>query len=173
MHSLSGSNDGSTDFKKHNLRIQECTQSATNSYCSIDFYVTNFFKECAMKVVSFTHATLESSARTVIIDKILPIKTEAKIEDLSYEQLCEVCLDSFDDSIFSFSKCYWFCANFLQAVNTVQILDCLRELGFVICKVLFTYHSVLLFHIDEDERLECAHEKCGLLFILYHLQLRA
>uniref|UniRef100_A0A0R3RYK8 Vps54_N domain-containing protein n=1 Tax=Elaeophora elaphi TaxID=1147741 RepID=A0A0R3RYK8_9BILA len=94
---------------------------------------------CAMKVVGFTRATLESSARTVIIDKILPIKTEAKIEELSYEQLCE-------------------------AVNTGQILDCIRELGFVICKVLFTYHSILLFHIDEDERLEYTHEKCGWLF---------
>ncbi|MCP9258907.1 hypothetical protein DINM_001377 [Dirofilaria immitis] len=93
-------------------------------------------EDCAMKIVGFTRATLESSARTVIIDKILPIKTETKIEELSYEQLCE-------------------------AVDIGQILECVRELGFVICKVLFTYHSILLFHVDEDERLECTHEKCG------------
>lgn len=48
-----------------------------------------------------------------------------------------------------------------------QILDCVRELGFVICKVLFTYHSILLFHIDEDERLEYTHEKCGWLIHWY------
>lgn len=58
-----------------------------------------FFKGCAMKVVGFTRATLESSARTVIIDKILSIKTESKIEELSYEQLCVVCLDPFDGNI--------------------------------------------------------------------------
>lgn len=52
-----------------------------------------------MKVIGFTHATLESSARTVVIDKILSMKTEAKIEELSYEQLCEVCFNPFDDSI--------------------------------------------------------------------------
>ncbi|VDK76141.1 unnamed protein product [Onchocerca ochengi] len=90
---------------------------------------------CAMKVVGFTRATLESSARTVIIDKLLPIKTETKVGELSYEQLCE-------------------------AVDMEQIIECVRELGFVICKILFTYHSILLFHVDEDERLEYAHEKC-------------
>lgn len=46
-----------------------------------------------------------------------------------------------------------------------QIVDCIRELGFIICKVLFTYHSILLFHIDEDERLE--YEKCGWLLSWY------
>uniref|UniRef100_A0A915PU62 Syndetin n=1 Tax=Setaria digitata TaxID=48799 RepID=A0A915PU62_9BILA len=90
---------------------------------------------CAMKVVRFTHATLESSARTVITDKILSNKNERIIDELSYEQLCE-------------------------AVDLQQVLDCVRELGFVICKVLSTYHSILLFHVDEDERLEFAHEKC-------------
>lgn len=64
----------------------------------INFHLFGFFKECAMKVVGFTHATLESSARTVIIDKILPIK--AGVEEFSYEQLCEVCLDSVDGNTF-------------------------------------------------------------------------
>ncbi|CAG9540717.1 unnamed protein product [Cercopithifilaria johnstoni] len=124
------------------INLDNCLASITILF-SVDRYSSIYTaykllgkaKECAVKVVGFTHATLESSARTVIIDKIFSIKTEAKIEELSYEQLCE-------------------------AVNMGQILDCLRELGFVICKVLFTYHSILLFHIDEDERLEYAHEEC-------------
>lgn len=44
-----------------------------------------------MKIVGFTRATLESSARTVVIDKILLDKIEMKVEELSYEQICEVC----------------------------------------------------------------------------------
>ncbi|VDK71144.1 unnamed protein product [Litomosoides sigmodontis] len=136
----------STKFKEAledvEINLDNCLASITILF-SVDRYSSIYIaykllgkiEECAMKVVNFTRATLESSARTVIIDKILPIKTEAKIEDLSYEQLCE-------------------------AVNMGQMVDCVRELGFVICKVLFTYHSILLFHIDEDERLECAHEKC-------------
>ncbi|KAL4002076.1 hypothetical protein ACH3XW_1980 [Acanthocheilonema viteae] len=124
------------------INLDNCLASMTILF-SVDRYSSIYtaykllgkIEECAMKIIGFTHATLESSARTVIIDKILPIKNEAKIEELSYEQLCE-------------------------AVNLGQILDCVRELGFVICKVLFTYHSILLFHIDEDERLEYAHEKC-------------
>uniref|UniRef100_A0AAF5PRY2 Coiled-coil domain-containing protein 132 n=1 Tax=Wuchereria bancrofti TaxID=6293 RepID=A0AAF5PRY2_WUCBA len=123
------------------INLDNCLASITILF-SVDRYSSIYtaykllgkVEECGMKVVGFTRATLESSARTVIIDKILPIKTEAKIEELSYEQLCE-------------------------AVDMGQILDCVRELGFVICKVLFTYHSILFFHIDEDERLECAHEK--------------
>lgn len=49
-------------------------------------------------------------------------------------------------------------------MNTVHILDCISELGFVICKVLFTYHAILRFHVDEDERLECAQEGIGLFY---------
>ncbi|KAK6100470.1 hypothetical protein QQG55_0790 [Brugia pahangi] len=123
------------------INLDNCLASITILF-SVDRYSSIYtaykllgkVEECAMKVVGFTRATLESSARTVISDKILPIRTETKIQELSYEQLCE-------------------------AVDMSQILDCVRELGFVICKVLFTYHSILLFHIDEDERLECAHEK--------------
>ncbi|VIO90484.1 Uncharacterized protein BM_BM17349 [Brugia malayi] len=123
------------------INLDNCLASITILF-SVDRYSSIYtaykllgkVEECAMKVVGFTRATLESSARTVISDKILPIRTETKIQELSYEQLCE-------------------------AVDMGQILDCVRELGFVICKVLFTYHSILLFHIDEDERLECAHEK--------------
>ncbi|EFO24917.2 hypothetical protein LOAG_03569 [Loa loa] len=124
------------------INLDNCLASMTILF-SVDRYSSIYtaykllgkVEECAMKVVDFTRATLESSARTVIIDKVLSIKTDAKIDELSYEQLCET-------------------------VDMGQILDCVRELGFVICKVLFTYHSILLFHIDEDERLACAHEKC-------------
>ena len=45
------------------------------------------------------------------------------------------------------------------------MLDCVRELGFVICKVLLTYHSILRYHIDEYERLSCAEAKDGKISI--------
>uniref|UniRef100_A0A914VCF5 Spindle pole body component n=1 Tax=Plectus sambesii TaxID=2011161 RepID=A0A914VCF5_9BILA len=40
-------------------------------------------------------------------------------------------------------------------VSSEKLTDCLRELGLVLCKILSTYHAILRYHIEEDERLEC------------------
>ncbi|VDN04147.1 unnamed protein product [Thelazia callipaeda] len=123
------------------MNLDNCLASMTVLF-DVDRYAViyaaykmlNIIEDCGMKIVGFTRATLESSARRVIIDNILPNKVEAKVEELSYEQLCE-------------------------AVSVEHVVNCVRELGFVLCKVLFTYHAIILFHVDEDERSVCTHEE--------------
>ena len=85
----------------------------------------------AAKLLSFFRATLESSARTVLIDRLRRKLSVEKTDAMSYEQLCE-------------------------AVEIDEIIDCIRELGFVLCRCLFVYHEVMKYHIDEDERRLCA-----------------
>ncbi|KAE9556302.1 hypothetical protein FO519_000485 [Halicephalobus sp. NKZ332] len=85
----------------------------------------------AAKLLSFFRATLESSARTVLIDRLRKKLSAEETDAMSYEQLCE-------------------------AVEIDEIIDCIRELGFVLCRCLFVYHEILKFHIDEDERRLCA-----------------
>ncbi|VDM47536.1 unnamed protein product [Toxocara canis] len=105
------------------------------SVCSA-YQMLDKTEEAAKKVVGFVCATLESSARTVLIDRVLSKCMNAKVDEMSYERLCE-------------------------AIDVEQMLECVRELGFVICKVLFTYHAILRYHVDEDERLNCTQQREG------------
>ncbi|TKR68429.1 hypothetical protein L596_024418 [Steinernema carpocapsae] len=84
----------------------------------------------AVKLVGFFRATLESSARSVLIDRLKSKPPRSPPETLSYEQLCE-------------------------NLPIDGMLECVRELGFVTCKILFVYQSVLRHHVDEDDRLTC------------------
>lgn len=105
------------------------------SVCSA-YQMLDKVEDAAKKVVGFVCATLESSARRVLIDRVLSKSVNARVEEMSFEQLCE-------------------------AIDVDHMLECVRELGFVICKVLFTYHSILRYHIEEDERLNCTQQREG------------
>lgn len=41
----------------------------------------------------------------------------------------------------------------LQQIPSAYFTECLRELAFILFKLLATYHQVLRYHIDENERL--------------------
>uniref|UniRef100_A0A914ED59 Coiled-coil domain-containing protein 132 n=1 Tax=Acrobeloides nanus TaxID=290746 RepID=A0A914ED59_9BILA len=88
-------------------------------------------ESAAVKLSSFFRATIESSARTVLVDHLTRSSQNLTTDTMSYEQLCE-------------------------AIKTEEVLTVVRELGMVLCKVLFIYHAILRYHIDEDERLLCA-----------------
>uniref|UniRef100_A0A7E4VMX7 Exocyst complex component Sec10 n=1 Tax=Panagrellus redivivus TaxID=6233 RepID=A0A7E4VMX7_PANRE len=88
-------------------------------------------QSAASKLSSFFRATLESSARTVLIDRLRKTHTAEQTDAMAYEQLCE-------------------------AVDMDDIIDTIRELGFVLCRCLFVYHEILKFHIEEDERRLCS-----------------
>lgn len=91
-------------------------------------------REGANEIVKCFHETLESSSRRVLAERIISHSVHTDIDALSYEQLCE-------------------------AIEAEQMLDCVRELGFVLCKILFTYHAMLRYHIEDDERLTCTETK--------------
>lgn len=76
---------------------------------------------------TFFHATIESSARTVVVELINRTTDLDKLESLSYEELC-------------------------QSVPLEFALECVQEIGLVLCKILCIYHSILKYHIEEDER---------------------
>lgn len=117
------------------------------------------FQELAMKIVGFTRATLERSARTVVIDRIISQRTDLRVDEMPYEQLCEVntlyTLLLIQLAIISYNKSRFWC---FQAIPTEDMLECVRELGFVMCKVLFTYHAILRYHVDDDEMMACTHQ---------------
>ncbi|VDN50982.1 unnamed protein product [Dracunculus medinensis] len=97
------------------------------------YEMLNRTTEAATKIINFTHATIENSSRTVISNFLIHRIADNELNNLSYEQLCEnVCTDS--------------------------TLDCVRELGFVVCKILFTFHLIMRYHVDDDERLQCTDE---------------
>lgn len=48
-------------------------------------------------------------------------------ESMSYEKLCE-------------------------SIPLEFALECVQEMGLVLCKILCTYHCILKYHIAEDER---------------------
>lgn len=85
----------------------------------------------AVKLLSFFRATLESSARTVLIDRLRRKFSNDETDSMSYEELCE-------------------------NIEMDEIIDTIRELGFVLCRCLFLYHDVLRFHVDDDERRLCS-----------------
>ncbi|KAK0417574.1 hypothetical protein QR680_013088 [Steinernema hermaphroditum] len=86
--------------------------------------------EMALKLVEFFRATMESSARSVLLERVRSKPLISPPETLSYEQLCE-------------------------NVPVDVMLETVRELGFVVCKVLCGFHAVLRHHVDEDERIAC------------------
>ncbi|KAI1728650.1 vacuolar-sorting protein 54, of GARP complex domain-containing protein [Ditylenchus destructor] len=97
----------------------------------------------ALKLQSFFRATIESSARSVIVDaierKISTLSESSyngedgilKPDTMSFEQLCE-------------------------AVSDTELLTCLKELSTVLYTVLCLYHSILRYHTEEDEQLLCS-----------------
>uniref|UniRef100_A0A158R3U5 Vps54_N domain-containing protein n=1 Tax=Syphacia muris TaxID=451379 RepID=A0A158R3U5_9BILA len=92
------------------------------------FEMLDEVKEAGNHIVKCFNETLESSSRRVIVERLLSPSKYSDIEKMSYERLCE-------------------------AVDMNQILNCVRELGFVLCKILFNYHAFLRYHVDLEERL--------------------
>ncbi|KAI6222125.1 hypothetical protein M3Y95_00951200 [Aphelenchoides besseyi] len=84
-------------------------------------------EEAAHKLQRFFHATVESSARRVLIELLGRTTETPDPESLSYEDLC-------------------------KSVPDEHSLECVQEMGLVLCKVLCIYHTVLKFHIEDDER---------------------
>lgn len=81
----------------------------------------------AQKLQSFFHATIQASARTVLVELLSRTTDIVDLDQLSYDELCE-------------------------SIPFDFILECLQELGLVLCKILCIYHNILRFHIDEDQR---------------------
>ncbi|KAI6223637.1 Coiled-coil domain-containing protein [Aphelenchoides fujianensis] len=81
----------------------------------------------AQKLQRFFHATVESSARSVLIELLNRTTEIHEPEAMSYEELS-------------------------RAIPAEHSLECVQEMGLVLCKVLCNYHTILKFHIEEDER---------------------
>ncbi|KAH7726604.1 Protein VESA-1 [Aphelenchoides avenae] len=95
------------------------------------YKMLNKVEAAAAKLLSFFRATIESSARGVLVDLLSRRCGVTETDAMSYEQLCE-------------------------SVPLDYVQECLRELGVVLCKVLCIYHSALRYHIEDDERCLCA-----------------
>lgn len=88
----------------------------------------------AHKLLSFFHATLQTSARTVLVELLRRTAAEPEqaadepdqVDQQSYAELCALVPEDF-------------------------VLECVQELGLVLCKVLCVYHAILRYHMQLDE----------------------
>ncbi|CAD5208924.1 unnamed protein product [Bursaphelenchus xylophilus] len=81
----------------------------------------------AQKLLSFFHATLQTSARSVIVEFLSRTTELESLEEMSYDELCSSIPQDF-------------------------VVECSQELGVVLCKILFIYHRILRYHIEDDKR---------------------
>ncbi|VDK42415.1 unnamed protein product [Anisakis simplex] len=116
--------------------IRELSEKLTATMHEIESSLDNSL--ASLTVVFDPDRYASSSARTVLTDRIHAQNADAiNVDEMSYEQLCEL---------------------IIKAVDAENMLECVREVGFVICKVLFTYHDILRYHIEEDERINCTQQ---------------
>ncbi|KJH52512.1 hypothetical protein DICVIV_01358 [Dictyocaulus viviparus] len=91
------------------------------------FIMLNKVELASKKLISHFITTLKNSSRKIIEDRFLESNPAVGNAELSYEELCE-------------------------HINTEDLVTTVRELGYVMCKILIFYHSILRFHVEDDER---------------------
>ncbi|CAD5206190.1 unnamed protein product [Bursaphelenchus okinawaensis] len=128
------SNTLSTRLGTMESHIDDALASMTTSF-DVDKYrfiysaykMVNKVSGAAQKLISFFHATIQTSARSVLVEFLNRTTDLEGLDEMPYDEL-------------STSIPYEFA------------VECSQELGVVLCKILFIYHHILRYHIEEDKK---------------------
>ncbi|ETN80969.1 hypothetical protein NECAME_08818 [Necator americanus] len=90
------------------------------------YIMLNKVEIASKKLVGHFMTTLKKSSQKIVEEKCRGCDKE-RLTDLSFEQLC-------------------------QRIDGEQIVPTLREIGYVLCKILYIYHSILRYHIEDDDQ---------------------
>ncbi|VDM73219.1 unnamed protein product, partial [Strongylus vulgaris] len=91
------------------------------------YIMLNKVELASKKLIGHFVTTLNKSARKIIEEKCGGYHDNRNLSDFSFEQLCE-------------------------CISREHIVPTVRELGYVMCKILCIYHSILRFHTEDDEQ---------------------
>ncbi|KAK6054314.1 hypothetical protein COOONC_08180 [Cooperia oncophora] len=91
------------------------------------FTMLNKVEPASKKLILHFISTIKKSSQKVIEERCKACQTVADTTEIPYEDLC-------------------------QRVNCEEIVSTVRELGYVMCKILTIFHTILRFHTDDDER---------------------
>ncbi|VDO59071.1 unnamed protein product [Haemonchus placei] len=91
------------------------------------YSMLNKVEPASKKLISHFVSTIKKSSQKVVEERCKMCQTLTDTAEISYEDLC-------------------------QRVSSEEIVSTVRELGYVMCKILTIYHTIIRFHTDDDER---------------------
>ncbi|VDM63787.1 unnamed protein product [Angiostrongylus costaricensis] len=97
------------------------------------FIMLNKVELASRKLVNHFVTTLKKSSRKIVEEHCIVDHCLVSVAEMSYEALCELIM-------------------LLERVDPEHIVSTVRELCYVMCKILTIYHIILRFHNEDDER---------------------
>ncbi|KAL6728745.1 hypothetical protein Aduo_010484 [Ancylostoma duodenale] len=91
------------------------------------YIMLNKVELASKKLVGHFVTTLQRSTRKIVEEKCRSYHDKENLAEFSFEQLCE-------------------------RIDGEQIVSTVRELGYVMCKILTIYHTILRYHTEDDEQ---------------------
>ncbi|VDP39390.1 unnamed protein product [Heligmosomoides polygyrus] len=91
------------------------------------FSMLNKVEPASKKLVASFVSTIKRSSQKIVEERCKAYHGVPGAPEVAYEELC-------------------------QHISGDQIVSTVRELGYVMCKILTIYHTILRFHSEDDER---------------------
>ncbi|VDL81783.1 unnamed protein product, partial [Nippostrongylus brasiliensis] len=91
------------------------------------FTMLNKVEAASKKLVASFMSTITKSSQKIVGDKCKGCHTDPGSAEVTYEDMC-------------------------KRISCEDVVSTVRELGYVMCKILTIYHTILRFHVEDDER---------------------